>query len=127
MRLGHVLDLSFDDFTFGCAPTELVGQPLSRGSERKAHGIDAIALAGWRRAVGKDVALVRPAACADDLRAYHSVTRVADGPEVTVGKGLGEARPARAALELGAAVEERKPAEPAGEDSRALFVQEDAT
>ena len=40
-------------------------------------------------------------------------------------KRLGEARPAGSTLELGAAVNERKAAQPAGEDARTLLVQED--
>ena len=42
------------------------------------------------------------------------------------GEGLGEARPAGAAFELGAAVEQRQAAQPAGVDARALLIEEDA-
>ena len=42
------------------------------------------------------------------------------------GERLGEARPAGAALELGAAVEQRQAAQPAGEDARPLLIEEDA-
>ena len=102
------------------------GSGSPAGSEREADRIDAIALAGRRRAVGEDVALVRAAAGADDLGADHAVAGVADGLEVPLGEGLGEARPAGAALELGAAVEQRQPAQPAGEHARPLLVEEDA-
>ena len=113
-------------FTFGCAAPELVGQPLTGGSEREAHRIDAIALSGRRRPIGEDMSLMRAAARADDLGPDHAVAGVADVFEVTFGERLREARPARAALELGAAMEQRKAAEAAGEDARPLFLKENA-
>src|SRR5690606_18099139 len=86
--------------------------------------VDAIALACRRRAVGEDVALVRTAAGADDLGADHAVAGVADILEMAGGKRLGEARPAGAALELRAAVEQRQAAQPAGVGACALLGQE---
>ena len=53
--------------TFGSTPPELVGQRLAIDGEFERARVDAIALAGRRRAVGEDVALVRAAAGADDL------------------------------------------------------------
>ena len=108
------------------AAAELVGQRLARGREIEADRIDAIALAGRRRAVGEDMALVRAAAGADDLVADHAVAAVADSGEMPVGERLGEAWPAGAAFELGAAVEQRQAAQLAGEDAGALLVEEDA-
>ena len=52
------------------------GSPL--GVNSRLHRIDAIALAGRRRAVGEDVALMRAAAGADDLGADHAVAGIAD-------------------------------------------------
>ncbi len=45
---------------------------------------------------------------------------------MALGEWLGEARPAGAAFELGAAMEEREAAQSAGEDSGPLFLKEDA-
>jgi hypothetical protein len=45
---------------------------------------------------------------------------------MTFGERLGEARPACAAVELGASVEERKAAQAARENARTLLVKEDA-
>src|SRR6185369_10793720 len=91
----------------------------------EAHRIDAVALAGRRRAVGEDMALVRAAAGADDFRSDHAVAGVANVFQVVGAERLSEARPAGAAFELGAAVEQREAAEPAGEDSGPLLVEED--
>ena len=118
--------LSFDQFAFRSAPAELVGQPLSRWSEREAHRIDAITLPGRRRTVGEDMALVRPAPGAHDFRADHSVTVVADVFEVPLRERLGEAWPAGAALELRSALKKWQSAEPAREHSRALLLEENA-
>jgi hypothetical protein len=43
------------------------------------------------------------------------------------GERLSEARPAGATLELGASMEQWQSAQPAGEDSGALFLEENAT
>src|SRR5438309_4612481 len=118
--------LSLHRLAFGCAAAELVGQPLACRGEIEADRIDAIALAGGRRSVVEHVALVRPAPCADDFRPAHAVARIADVFKVLLGERLSEARPSGAALELGPAVEQREPAQAAGENAGPLFVEEDA-
>src|SRR2546423_3666693 len=108
------------------APPQPVRQRLAHGRELEADRVDAVALASGRRAIVEDMALVRSAARADDFRADHAVAGVADSFEMTLGKRRGEARPAGAALELGAAVKQGEAAQAAGEDARALLVEEDA-
>src|SRR5205085_2667089 len=108
------------------ASAQFVRQRLVLGRELETDRIDAVALAGGRRAVIEDVALMRTAASADDFRPDHAVAGVADIFEMTLGKRLGEARPAGAAFELGTSVEQGKTAQPTGEDARALFVEADA-
>src|SRR5206468_2278904 len=88
---------------------------------------DAIALAGRRRAVVEHMTLVSAATGADELGPDHAVAGVGDGPQMPLGKWLGEARPTGPAFELGAAVEQRQAAQPAGEDARPLLVQKNAT
>src|SRR6478672_9301992 len=109
---------------FGRAAAELVGERFASRREGQADRVDAVTLAGRRRAVGEDVALVRAAAGADDLGPDHAVAGVADGREVPLSERLGKARPAGAALELGAAVEQRQAAQAAGEDARPFLVEE---
>src|SRR5438477_1507923 len=116
--------LSLDLFPFGSAAAELVGQPLARRREVETDRVDAKALAGRRRAVGEDMALVTAAAGADDLGSDHTVAGVADRLQMSLGERLGEARPTGAALELGAAMEQRQPAQATGEHARPLFVEE---
>ena len=70
--------------------------------------------------------LVGAAACTDNFGPDHAVAAVANVLEMTFSERLGEARPAGPAFELGPAVEQRQPAQPAGEDARPFFVQEDA-
>src|SRR5215213_3615835 len=89
---------------FRRSPAQLVGQRLAGRSEIEADRIDAVALAGERRPVGKDMALVPAAARADDLGAGHAVARVADIFQMVGAERAGEARPAGAALELGSAM-----------------------
>src|SRR5687768_348033 len=72
------------------------------------------------------MALVAAAAGADDLRSDHSEADVADGLEMALSERRGEARPAGAAFELGAAVEQRQPAQAAGVNAIALLIEEDA-
>src|SRR5579864_7130749 len=118
--------ISLDHFSFGRTPAQLVGQPLAVRRERKADGVDAIALARRRRAIIEDMPLVSPASGADDLGPEHAVARVANVLQVIPGERLGEAGPAGAALEFRAAAEKRKPAQAAGEHPGALFVEEHA-
>src|SRR5512145_933129 len=112
--------------SFRLAAGELVGEQLALWRELQRHRVDAIALAARRRPVGEDVALVSAAAGADDLGADHAVAGVADGAEVIFRKRSREARPARAALELRAAPEQRQPAQAAGIHPRSLLFEEDA-
>src|SRR6185295_10235724 len=72
------------------------------------------------------MALVSAATGADDLGADHAVAGVADGAEVIFRKRSREARPARAALELRAAPEQRQTAQAAGIHPRSLLFEEDA-
>src|SRR5205823_3284010 len=111
---------------FGRAAAQPVGQVLARRSEIQADGIDAVTLAGRRRAVGEDMTLMSAATSAHDLGSGHAVARIADGSKVAFGEWLGEARPAGAALELGAAVEQRQPAQAAGEHAGPLLMEERA-
>src|SRR6185369_7093877 len=108
------------------APAELVGQRFAQRREVEAHRIDAVALAGRRRPVREDMALVRAAAGADDFRSDHAVAGVANVFQMVGAERLRETRPAGAAFKLGAAVEQREAAQPAGEDSGPLLVEEDA-
>src|SRR5205085_3811082 len=91
----------------GRAPAELIGQRLALRRELEADRIDAIALAGRRRPVGEHMALVGAAASTHDLDPDHAVTGVADGLQMPLGEGCGEARPTGAALELLSAAEQR--------------------
>src|SRR5262245_16825912 len=68
--------------------------------------------------------LMAAAAGADDLGANHAVAGVADFAQMAVGEGRGEARPAGPAVELGAALEQRQPAQPTGVEARPLLGQE---
>src|SRR4029079_13487415 len=96
---------------------------LGRG-EIQADRIDAIALARGRRPVRKHMALMRPAACADDLGADHPIAGVLDIFEVIGAERLGEARPTRSAFEFRAAFEQGNPAQPAREDAGTLLIEE---
>ena len=53
---------------------ELVGQQLALGRKVQRHGVDAVAQARGRRAVGEHVPLVAAAAGAEKLRTRHAVT-----------------------------------------------------
>src|SRR6476619_1969345 len=112
------------ELTFGCAAAELVRERLVGRRERQADGVDAVALAGRRRSIGKDVALVRAAAGADYLCPDHAIAGVANIFEMIGRERLGEAWPAGAALELGAPTKQGQAAEAASEDAGPLLVQE---
>ena len=113
-------------FAFRRAAPELVWQGFSNWSEVEAHRVDAVALARRWRAVVEYVPLVGSAARAHDLGPDHAVTGVPNIFEVPFGERLGEARPAGSALELGSAVEQRQPAQPAGEHAWPFLVEEHA-
>jgi len=72
------------------------------------------------------MALVAVAAGAARLDAHHAVAGVAYGQDVSLVEGRKEARPARAAFELGLGAEERQAAEAAAVDAVLLVVQEAA-
>ena len=111
---------------FRRAAAELVRQRLAGGREVEADRIDAIALSGRRRPIRENMALVRSASRADDLRPDHAVAGIANRIEMALGERLGEARPAGSALELGAAMEQGQPAQPAGKHALAFLVEEQA-
>ena len=113
-------------FTFGSASAEFVGKPLPIGREREGSGIYAKALPGRRRAVRKDMTLVRAAASANDLRSDHAVAGISNAPEMILTDRRGEARPAGAAFELCAGLEQRQSAEAAGIQPLAFLMEEDA-
>src|SRR4029079_11708539 len=113
-------------FSFGRASAELVRKRFACRRELQANGVYAVTLACRRRAVGKDVALVRTASGANDLRANHAVARVADVLEMALAKWRGEARPACPALELRSSIEQGQAAQAAGEDAGSFLIQEHA-
>src|SRR5438128_11321013 len=69
--------------------------------ELEGDRVDAVALAGRRGAVRKDVAQVRAAAATGHFNAHHPVARVGVELDVLAVGGLGEARPAGSRVELG--------------------------
>src|SRR6185437_1460561 len=81
---------------------------------------------GRRRAVGEDVALVAAAARAGRLDAHHAVGDVLDPLHMRLVEGGPERRPAGAALELGAVLEQRQAAKPATVDAGVLLVEQPA-
>src|ERR1035438_5741797 len=74
--------------------------------EAQRRGVDAIALAGGRRPVGKQVAQVRVALAAQHLGALHEEAPVGFGAHVLVRRGRGKARPSRPGIELVAGEEQ---------------------
>src|SRR5678815_4169960 len=92
----------------------------------RRHAIDAVALAAWRRAVGKHMALMGAAPNADDFSPDHAVAGVADIFQVVGRKGRGEARPASAAFKLPASAEQRQAAKPASVDPFPLLIEKQA-
>src|SRR5690606_27995382 len=82
--------------SLGCAAAEQVRERLAVGRESQGRRIQAVALAGWRRTVGKDMAEMAAAARADFLDAHHAVAEVAHVADVRRIEGGGETRPAGA-------------------------------
>src|SRR6266540_2203489 len=74
--------------------------------ERQRERVDAVALTGRRGTVGEHVPEVTTAAATDDLRTAHAVRVVRAQLDRVRNRGLGEARPSGARLELRARVEE---------------------
>ena len=66
----------------GSTPAEFVREGVAIRREFERDRIDAVSLAGWRRAIGKDMPLVCTTTSANDLRADHAVAGVANGLEV---------------------------------------------
>ena len=83
-----------------------------------------MALAGGRRAVGEDVALVAPAAGAVTLDADHAVAAVDLGRDAALLDGAREGGPTRARVELVAGVVERVAAAGAGVGAFPVLVPE---
>src|SRR6267143_1357034 len=100
-----------------------VGRRRVAGEELQRGGVEAVALTGRRRPVGKQVAEVAVAAPAADLDALHAVRAVAQEREVLGVERLVEGRPAGARLELGPRAKERQPAQPAAVHALVLVVQ----
>src|ERR1700744_1392493 len=73
-----------------------------RRIELQRAGVHAVALTGWPRTVGEDVAQVTPAAPALDLGADHAVAAVLHQFDVFGHRGLIEAGPPGPGFELGA-------------------------
>src|SRR5690606_11512660 len=100
--------------------------PMQSGSGRdefQRDAVEAMALAGGRRAVVEDMPQMPAAAAAMAFRAHHEQRGVlgrADG----AGQGLPEARPTRAAVELGVRGIEFLAAAGAGIDPRLVELVE---
>src|ERR1039457_4281638 len=90
--------------------------------EAQRRGVDAIALASGRRAVGKQVAQVRVALAAQHLGALHEEAPVGFGADVLVGGGGGETRPSGAGIELVAGEEQLRSAARAAVHARFVIV-----
>src|SRR3990172_5012711 len=88
----------------------------SAWNEVEGDRVHAVALSGRGRTVGEDVAQVRVAAGAEHLGADHPVVAVGLGANPVRSDRGGEARPARAGVELGLRVEELVPAARAAVD-----------
>src|SRR5690606_9411961 len=101
------------------AGTPTAGSVVIGGDELQCQAVVAVALAGGRGTVVEHVALVAAAAGAMVLGARQDQLEVAPGFDRAL-DGLEEARPAGAAVELGARLEQGSAA--AGTDERALAV-----
>src|SRR5215471_6927810 len=101
----------------------MAGQINSGGArlERESETVHAIALAGWRRAVGKDMAEMAAALRTVDARTNHAERAVLLDPNRIVERGP-EARPAGAAVELGIGREKRELTTGTDEGAGAMFV-----
>src|SRR5205814_1308289 len=101
------------------------GATASLGQELHGDAVDAVALAGRRRAVVEDVPEMAAAAAAVHLRADHAVALVRAGLH-RAGCWIVEARPAGAALELLLRYEQRLIAPRADERAGAFLEVERA-
>src|SRR5712671_4930253 len=100
--------------TFGRAIRPgLTRQGLSGVDEVHRDRVEAVALAGRRRAIGEDVAEVAATAGASDLGAGHAVAMVLDERDLGAVDRLEEAGPAGARLELRLRREKRQSAQAA--------------
>src|SRR5450631_2987163 len=95
------------------------------GYEFQSNTIHAVAQAGRRRAIVKDMAEMPATTPAMHLGAFHEKTPVGFGAHGTIYRAP-ETRPACPALEFGFRFEERQFAARAGEDSLAMLVNERA-
>src|SRR5262249_22083743 len=80
---------------------------LAHRAEAERSGVDAVTQSAGSGTVVEDVAEVRVGALRTDLRARHTVARVVSRNDVLGLDGFGEARPARAGLELVGRAEQR--------------------
>src|ERR1035441_9170652 len=90
--------------------------------EAQRGGVDAITLAGGRRAVGKQVAQVRVALAAQHLGALHEEAPVGFGADVLLRRRGGKTRPSRAGIELVAGEEQLRSAARAAVHTRFVIV-----
>src|ERR1017187_3540914 len=90
--------------------------------EAERGGVDAIALAGGRRAVGKQVAQMRVALAAQHLGALHEEALVGFGGDVLFRRRRGKARPSRAGIEFVAGKEQLRSAARAAVHTRFVIV-----
>ena len=91
--------------------------------EDKPEPINAVAQAGRLGAVVEDVAEMTAAAPAMHLGANHAVAAIDGLADIALDRGI-EARPARAALELGLGRKQRQVAAGAGENALAVLLQQ---
>src|SRR5688572_25698183 len=89
--------------------------------ELQRHSVHAVSLPRLRRAIVEDVAEVAAALPAMDFRARHEVALVGTGADGVRHRAI-EARPAGAALELRAGLEQRRAAAGAVIGAVALFL-----
>src|SRR6516162_4538404 len=83
---------------------------LGRGLEGQRAGVDAVPVAGLRGTVVEDMAQVTAAVAADDLGAPHEQAVVRPQLDRLGDRGLVEAGPPRARVELGVGAEQLAPA-----------------
>ena len=86
--------------------------------------IEAIALSGRGRAVGKYVALMAAASCTTDLDPSHTVTGVFDIRQMLLVEWSVKRRPPGSAVELVLRREQRQSAQPAGIRAVELIVEQ---
>ena len=102
------------------------GSQIFLRNEFQRDGVDAVAEAGGRGAVGEDVAEVGVAAGAEGFFADHAVAGIFFGDDVFRGDGLEKAGPAGAGVKFGVGAEEREVAADAVVDPGLLAVVEGA-